>query len=383
MKLTFLGAVEEVTGSKYLVEHEGRKILVDCGLFQEDEELNRRNVESFPVEPDSIDAVVLTHAHIDHTGYIPALVKNGFKGKIYCSKATYALCRILLLDSGHIQEESAKRDESIAYPLYTQDEAESSLRLFHVVDYNTAFDIGNSLQGILIYAGHIPGASSVILTDGKKKITFSGDVGRPNQRIMKAPTPLKQTDYLVLESTYGDRLHPDQDVVKVLGKIIDETIAKKGMLIIPCFAVGRTQVILYCLYQLKQKKLIPDIPIFLDSPMAIAVNDMFCAFHDEYRISEALCRDLFTIATYTPTVDDSKRIGHVQPPAIIIAGSGMATGGRVLHHFKHFISDEKNTILFVGFQAEGTLGHALVEGIKEFEIHDVSFTVNAQIKQIE
>ena len=228
-------------------------------------------MEPLAVDPSIIDAVILTHAHIDHTGYIPALVKNGFKGKIYCSKATYALCAILLVDSGTLQEEYAT-------PLYTKNDAQYSLDFFQVVDYDKAFRISPSLEFTLIKSGHILGASFVIVSDGKRKLTFSGDLGGKNQLIMKSPPFLKQTDFLVLESTYGDRLHREYDPLKILGELVNKTVKKGGVLIIPSFAVGRAQTILYCLYQLKQKNIIPDIPIFLDSPMAISVTNLFCNF---------------------------------------------------------------------------------------------------------
>ncbi len=302
MKITFFGAAEVVTGSKYLIENEGTKILVDCGLFQGDREISRRNWDTFPVEPSSIDAVVLTHAHIDHSGYVPVLVKNGFRGKIYCSKATYELCAILLADSGALQEEDAKEaykhgDSNHSVPLYTVKDAEYSLSFFQVIDYNQTVSIGTSLNITLVPSGHILGSSFVIISDGKQTLTFSGDLGRPKQLIMKAPTHLKKTDFLVIESTYGNRLHAQGDPIKALGEVVHKAAAKGGVLLIPAFAVGRTQTILYCLYQLKQKGALPHIPIFLDSPMAINVTDLFCNFQDEHQLSSVLCKDVFDIST--------------------------------------------------------------------------------------
>lgn len=391
MKITFLGAVEEVTGSRYLIEHENIKILIDCGMFQGPWEIAQRNLEPFPVDPGSIDAVILTHAHIDHSGYIPALVKNGFRGKIYCSKGTYALCSLLLVDSGSLQEGEARNinqrggpDHPPSVALYTARDAENSLKFFKPIDYDTIIDIGNSLKVTLIRSGHILGSAFVIVSDGKQKLTFSGDLGRPHQFIMKSPPPLQQTDFLVIESTYGDRLHKKDDAIKIISEVVNATVAKGGVLIIPCFAVERTETILYCLYQLKQKNTIPTIPIFLDSPMAIHVIDLLCNFKEEYELSTAfLCKDMLNIATQTLTSEESKKIDHIEYPAIIIAGSGMADGGRVLFHLKHFISDPKNTILFVGFQAEGTTGHALINGAKIIKIHNESYPVQAKIKTIE
>jgi metallo-beta-lactamase family protein len=388
MKITFLGGAEEVTGSRYLVEDEGTKILVDCGMFQGSEELKELNWARFPVDPSSIEAVVLTHAHIDHTGYIPALVKKGFKGKIYCSKATYMLCSILLLDSGFIQEENAKRanedDASAsAVHLYTKADAKHSLHSFKIVDYSTVLSIGISLTVTLISSSHILGSSFVVVSNGKRTLTFSGDLGRPNQLIMKAPTHLKHTDYLVIESTYGDKLHAKGDPIKALGEIVNKTVEKGGTLIIPSFAVGRAQTILYGLYELQQKKLIPDIPIFLDSPMAIRVTDLLCKFQDELKLSPSVCKKMSEVAIYTPTVKESKRIDNLNSSSIIIAGSGMITGGRVIYHLKHFISDSRNTIFFVGFQAEGTRGRELVDGAKKITIHGQSYEVRAEIKKID
>ncbi|HBS47651.1 TPA: MBL fold metallo-hydrolase [Candidatus Dependentiae bacterium] len=389
MKITFLGAVENVTGSKYLIEDADTKILVDCGLFQGGKELRTHNWDKFPIDASSIDAVVLTHSHIDHTGYIPLLVKNGFTGKIYCSKATFALSSILLIDSGALQEEDAKSANKYGYsshapalPLYTRNDAENSLKFFQIIDYDKILNI-KSLKITLIQSGHILGSSFVTISDGKQKLTFSGDLGRPNDLIMKAPPHLKETDFLVLESTYGNKLHEQNDPIEAIGEVVNKTVAKGGVLIIPAFAVGRTQAILYCLYQLKQKKAIPDIPIYLDSPMAISVTDLLCKFKDELKLSTNLCMDICGIATYTRKVEESKQIDSVKGSAIIIAASGMASGGRVLHHFRHFISDSKNTILFTGYQGEGTGGRTLVDGTKEIKIHGKMYPVNAEIKAIE
>lgn len=389
MKITFLGAVEEVTGSRYLVEHNDTKVLVDCGMFQGPHEITQRNLDPFPVDPASITAVVVTHAHIDHTGYIPALVKKGFTGNIYCSKGTYALCSLLLVDSGALQEGEANHlnqrggpDHPPAVALYTALDAEKALQFFKQVDYDTVIAIG-TLTVTLVRSGHILGSTFVIVSDGKQTLTFSGDLGRPNQFILKDPPSLKQTDVLVVESTYGDRLHEKNDPIKMMGEIINATVAKGGVLIIPCFAVGRTETILYCLYQLKQQKMVPDIPVFLDSPLAISVTDFVCDFTKEYKIPPAVCSDMLRVAMPTRTVEESKQIDQLDQPAIIVAGNGMADGGRVIFHLKRFIPDPKTTVLFVGFQAEGTTGHALVNGAKLIKIHDESFTVRAEIKTIE
>lgn len=389
MKITFFGAVQEVTGSRYLIEHEDTKILVDCGLFQGGRELRMRNWQPFPVDPGSIDAIVLTHAHVDHTGYIPALVKNGFRGKIYCSKGTYELCSILLIDCANIFEGDARRaleqgraDELQATALYTMVDAERALTLFQVIDYDSTFNIGKYLNITLIRSGHIIGSSFVVINDGKKTLTFSGDLGRPDELVMKAPEHLKKTDYLIMESTYGDRLHEAEDPVKVLGRLVNKTAAKGGKLIIPAFAVARTQMIFYCLYQLKQQNAIPNIPIFLDSPMAIKVTNLYCNFLDEHKLPDGICNNIFDIATFTATVEESKLIDRIKGPAIIIGGSGMADGGRVLHHFQHFISDPKNTIAFVGYQGEGTHGRTISSGEKEVELYGKVYKVRAKITTV-
>lgn len=388
MKITFLGATQQVTGSKYLVEHENIKILVDCGLYQGEKVVEKQNWARLPIDPKNIDAVVLTHAHIDHSGYIPVLIKKGFKGKIYCSKATYALCTILLKNSGFIQQDEAKNAKAFtsfhdvsSLSLYTQQDAEKALTFFQVVDYDTMFSIG-LLKITLIQSFHILGSSFIVISDGKTTLSFSGDLGRPNQFLMQSPAHLKYTDYLVLESTYGNKLHSQDDPMQQLSEIAQATIERNGMLIIPAFAVERTQTILYCLYQLRQKNIIPDIPIFLDSPMAISVTNLFVSFKDEHKLTPEMSQQAFSIAKFVASVQESKHIDHMKGPAIIIAGSGMADGGRVLNHMARFISDAKNTILFVGFQAEGTHGYDLVHGADEIEIHDQWYSVHASIKII-
>lgn len=389
MKITFLGAAEEVTGSKTLIEQSDTKLLVDCGLFQGSYKTSKRNADEMSFDPASINAIILTHAHIDHSGYIPLLVKNGFKGKIYCSKATYKLCEILLIDNGNIQEENAKRFNTYkdaktpeSVPLYTRADAEYSLRFFKVIDFDTPLSIG-VFRITLIRCSHIIGSSFVIVSDGKNKLSFSGDLGGPNQLIMKGPEPLTQTDYLVLEATYGDRLHQESDPIEALGKIINQTIEHGGTVLIPAFAVGRTQTILYCIYQLKQKKMIPDIPVYLDSPMAISVTELFCDYKDDYTLPVNECKDIMSTATYTRKVDDSKHLDNLNGPAIIIAGSGMMEGGRMLHHLQKYISDPKNTLVLVGYQAAGTRGSEIYGGAKEIKLFGKMYPVKARIKTLD
>lgn len=383
-----MGATHTVTGSKYLLEEADTRIMIDCGLFQGYKELRLRNWDRLPVDPASIDAIILTHAHIDHTGYIPLIVKNGFRGKIYCSSATYDLCSILLPDSGFLHEEDARRANQYGYtkhhpalPLYTEKDARDSLKQFQVVGYGTPHQIGDFTY-TLSRSGHILGSSFITISNGHRTLTFSGDLGRPHTAIMRNPAKLTHTDYLVLESTYGDRLHDRADPQEMMGKIINETVAKGGSVIIPSFAVGRAQTILYYLYKLKQSNSIPDIPIYLDSPMAINATKLLCKHDKDHHLSEQVCEDVCSVAKYTRTVQESKTIEASNVPCIIISASGMATGGRILHHLKAYITNHRNTILFTGYQAGGTRGDRIVRGEKEIKIHGDMFPVRARIENL-
>ncbi len=387
MRLSFLGATETVTGSKYLLEEGNSKILIDCGLFQGHKALRLRNWAKLPLDPATLDAVVLTHAHIDHSGYIPLLVKQGFRGKIYCSEATYDLCAILLPDSGYLQEEDARRANKYGYtrhtpakPLYNQKDARTALELFHPVKFGNFIKMDNGLRFKLKHSGHILGASFVQIDNGQKTIVFSGDLGRPGDPVMMEPEHFKQTDYLVIESTYGNRLHGQSDPLETIEEIITTTAAKGGTVIIPAFAVGRTQNLLYYIHALKQKGKIPNVPIFLDSPMAINATKLMHRHHNDHRLSEKECAEVCNIATYTKTVEQSKALGRQKMPSVIISASGMATGGRILHHLKNYISDRKNTILFTGFQAGGTRGDRILRGEKEIKIHGQMWSVRARIE---
>lgn len=391
MKLTFLGATQTVTGSKYLIEYSHKKILIDCGLFQGHKELRLRNWETFPVNPSSIDAIILTHAHLDHSGYIPLLVKQGFKGKIFCSNATLDLCKILLPDSGYIQEEDAARANRYNYskhtpalPLYTKEDAENSLKLFHPVTFGKPHHIKEDLHFTLSRSGHILGSAFITLAAGKKTIVFSGDLGRLHDKVMVDPAKIQEADYIVIESTYGNRLHTKTNPIQELGEIINKTIAGGGSIIIPAFAVGRAQSILYYLYELKSKgQIIKDIPIFLDSPMAISATALLYKYKNEHRLTEQLCNEVCDVATYVRTVDDSKKLDHLTMPCVIISASGMATGGRVLHHFKYFIGDSKNAVVFAGFQAGGTRGDRMLRGEKEIKIHGEFYNLEAKVYNLE
>lgn len=386
MKLTFLGATGTVTGSKYLIEDGRQKILIDCGLFQGLKELRLRNWDRLPIDPASIDAVVLTHAHIDHSGYLPLLVKNGFRGPVYASEATADLCKILLPDTAHIQEEDAERANRYSYskhkpalPLYSRRDAHNALEQFKIVDFGKSYEIGEFLSFSLSRAGHILGAACVHVSDGQTKVVFSGDLGRPNDPIMPAPAQIQEADYLVLESTYGNRLHEKGDPMGRMAEIITRTAARGGIVLIPSFAVGRAQSMLYYIHELKKAGLIPDLPVFLDSPMAIDATQIWQKYHAEHKLSSEQCSAVCHTAKYIHTPDESKALDHLHMPCIIISASGMATGGRVLHHLKHYVGDPRNAVLFAGFQAAGTRGARLVHHEKEIKIHGQIFPVEAEI----
>ena len=392
MKLTFLGAVGTVTGSRYLLEDGGKKFLVDCGLFQGLKDLRLRNWGDFPVAPGSIDAVLLTHAHLDHSGYIPRLVKMGFKGPVYCSQATYDLCGILLPDSGHIQEEDAERANRHGYtrhapalPLYTAQEARDCLGQFRPLDFAAPHALSEFLSFTLHRAGHILGASFIRVTDGQTSLLFSGDIGRQDDPVMKPPVQMQGADYLVVESTYGDRLHDRSDAAAELEAIINRTVGRGGTVVIPAFAVGRAQAIMFYLHKLKAEgRISAHLPIYLDSPMAINTSELMTRHMNDHRLPPALCKAIGEAVQYVRTTEESKRIDAVNGmPAVIISASGMATGGRVLHHLKRFMGDARNTIILAGYQAEGTRGDRLARGEKEIKIHGHLRDVRAEIVKLD
>jgi metallo-beta-lactamase family protein len=389
MKLTFLGATNTVTGSKYLLEAGGLRILIDCGLFQGLKMLRLRNWAKLPIRPDSIDRVIITHAHIDHTGYLPLLVKNGFRGKVYSTFATRDLCEIMLPDSAHLQEEEARfankhgfSKHEPALPLYTREDAYDALTLFEPVDFNHPIKLNDSVDITFIPNGHILGSACVKINDQQRTITFSGDVGRPHQRLMKAPQPLRETDYLVVESTYGDRLHDLSDPIDQIASIIERTIARGGKVLIPVFAVGRAQDVLYDIYLLKKAGRIPDVPVYLNSPMAIDATEIFQRHQGEHRLSHAECESMCHSARMVNSVEESIALNENPKPMIILAASGMATGGRVIHHLKNLAPNPRNSILFVGFQAAGTRGDAMIHGAKEIKIHGEYIPIHAQVELV-
>lgn len=400
MDLTFLGATDTVTGSRFLVragEHRSEarpdgglsRVLVDCGLFQGLKAHRQRNWARFPLRPSLLDAVVLTHAHIDHTGYLPALVRDGFVGRVFCTEATAALCKILLPDAGYLQEEEAKyrnkthttRHEP-ALPLYTAEDSRRALDHLEVIPYNTPFEPVPGLSVELSPVGHLFGAACVRVDDGSRSVLFSGDVGRTGDRLVRPPAPPPPADYLVVESTYGDRLHPACNPEEDLAEVARQTIARGGVLLIPAFAVGRVQLLLHLLVTLRAKGQIPDVPLWLDSPMAVEATELLSKHLDSHALSPDQCAALRDGVRIARTPEQSKALSASKGPLILLSSSGMATGGRVVHHLKAFLGDPKNTILLAGFQAAGTRGEALLAGADRLKIHGVYWPVLAEIRYL-
>jgi len=389
MKLTFLGATNTVTGSKTLLETQGKRLLIDCGLFQGLKHLRLKNWAPFPINPADIDAVLLTHAHIDHSGYLPLLVKQGFSGPIYCTSGTRDLCQILLPDSAHLQEEEARyankkgfSKHHPALPLYTQEDAARALAQFEVVDFHVPVDLGDHVKAVFYSNAHILGSACIHISDAKTSVLFSGDLGRPNDPLMRAPELAPVTDYLVIESTYGNRLHDHSNTLDTLVSTINATYERGGIVLIPVFAVGRTQEMLFYLHQLRVQGRIPNIPIYLNSPMAVDATAIFQNHAKEHRLSAEQCAAIFADVHMVNSVEQSKALNDVRHPMILLAASGMASGGRVVHHVKAFAGDPRNTILFVGFQAAGTRGAAMLDGASHVKIHGEYIPIHAQIQSI-
>ncbi len=390
LKLQFLGAAETVTGSKYLLSYKNTKLLIDCGLYQGTKNYRQRNWRALAVAETDIDAVILTHAHIDHSGYLPVLAKRGYRGPVYCSEGTLALCRILLPDAGHLQEEDARYANKYkvtrhhpAQALFTEEDARRALQLFKPIALRQAVKLGEDITLELVPAGHIVGACSVRLRLGGRSVVFSGDVGRPGDALMCAPEPLQKTDYLILESTYGDRLHPQEDPVKSLREIVNRTLKRGGIVLIPAFAVGRAQVILHMLERLMSSAQIPTVPVYLNSPMALAATEVFNRFTHEHRLSRQDCLRIVSNTRFVASVEESKALNRQVFPAIIISASGMASGGRVIHHLKTLIGNHRNSVVFAGFQAPGTRGDALLKGVNAIKMHGSYYGVDAEVVSIE
>ncbi len=388
--LKFLGGAGTVTGSRHLLESGGRKLLVDCGLFQGLKALRLKNWAPFPTPPADIDAVVLTHAHLDHSGYLPKLVREGFDGPIYCTEATAALCELLLLDSAKIQESDAAfanrhgfSKHQPALPLYGRRDADRALRRLKPLALDRTYDLGHGAALRLRTAGHILGAATAEIRWSDRTVVFSGDLGRYDDPLMPDPAPVGSADYLVVESTYGDRAHAQVDPASALLETIERTTRRGGTVIIPAFAVGRAQELLYLCWKLKRSGKLPLTPIYLDSPMAINATGLLQQHLSDHRLAAEDCEDAMSIATYVQDVEESKALSHNTMPKVTISASGMATGGRVLHHLKAFGQDPRNTILFAGYQAAGTRGEALINGAREVKIHGAWIPIRAEIDNLQ
>jgi metallo-beta-lactamase family protein len=399
--IQFLGATRTVTGSKHLVEVDGYRVMVDCGLFQGLKQLRLRNWDPFPINPASINSVILTHAHIDHSGYLPRLVREGFVGTVYGTPATVELSRIMLPDSARLQEEDADfanrhstSKHHPALPLYSEKDANAALKLFQSVNYHKRVELTKKLSFEFVTAGHILGSSFVNFEveckdGGSKRVTMTGDLGRYDEPIINDPEKVDEADYIVLESTYGNRAHGDFDVKADLAGIITETAKRGGHVLIPAFAVGRTQQLLYLIRELEEENRIPILRVFVDSPMAVSATRLYLRHKEDHDLEmqdlmderrNPLATRRFNLAR---TVDESKRVSAQDESTIVISASGMATGGRILHHLRKRLPDERNTVIFVGFQAEGTRGRRLIDGEKEIKIFGEMVPVRARVERLD
>lgn len=397
LRLKFLGAAREVTGSKSQIAYKNKMFLVDCGTYQGAKELRDLNREDIP-HASAYDGVILTHAHIDHSGYLPRLVKNGFRGPIFCTAPTAALVKILLADSAHLEEEDAEyanrtkhSHHTPAVPLFTMEDVEKTVKLIRVVKRDEWIELSQGLSVRLLRSGHLLGSSFVQVSfdtgNGNKILTFSGDLGADRSPIIKGPVTVGETDYLVLEGTYGDKVHQSHNIEKKLAEVIHHIHARRGVLVIPAFAVGRTQDVLYYIHKLTEEKLIPETPVFVDSPMALKATEIYRHFTDELKLVEGgnkletSLEDPHFRAVETP--EASRRLNQMPGPMIVISAAGMLTGGRILHHLKNRLPHKANAVLFVGYQAGGTKGRLLQNGIDRLRIHHEEVEVNAEIVTVD
>ncbi len=391
VSITFLGGASTVTGSKYLLRHGAQTLLVDCGLFQGYKQLRLRNWTPLPVAPDQIDAVLLTHAHLDHSGYLPLLAREGYAGKVHATPGTRDLCAILLPDSGHIQEEDAAfanrhgfSKHAPALPLYTRKDALACLKQIKAHDFGHTFEPVPGWRATFLRAGHILGAASLLLEVAGRRILFSGDLGRSDDFLMNPPERAPAADTVLIESTYGDRSHPKEDVLAELGPALHRLAGRGGVAVLPVFAVGRAQEILHAIDQLKARGEIPhNLPVFLDSPMAIHTTQLFEHHMDEHRLDQRQVRALTRSATMISTPDESKALARRHGPMVILAASGMATGGRVLHHLALYAGNHRNMIVLTGYQSPGTRGATLASGAPSVRIHGKDVSVSAEVVQLQ
>lgn len=388
-QLTFLGANSCVTGSRTLVEAGTARVLVDCGLFQGYKSLRVRNWDPFPVEPESIDALILTHAHLDHSGYLPRFAREGFRGAVWCTPATVDLCAILLADSGYLLEEEAKyanqRGSSRhhpALPLYTREDARDVLGQLKPVAYGSRFEPVPGMSACFSPQGHILGAASVLLESGGRRVVFSGDLGRPHDPVMRDPHPPPAADWLVVESTYGDRRHPAASLEQELAPVLKRVLARGGVAVIPAFAVGRAQLLLHAISQMQERGVLPPVPVYLNSPMASDVTGLYSRHRGDHRLDDRQLATMRQTTRVVNSVEESKALNRRRGPMVIIAASGMATGGRVLHHLCAFAPDPRNMILLSGFQAGGTRGASLARGEASLRIFGQDIPIRAEVVQL-
>lgn len=389
LSFTSLGAAGTVTGSKHLLTLGNTRLMIDCGLFQGLKNLREQNWEPLPVNPAHIDAVILTHAHLDHSGYLPRLVRDGFRGKIYATPATRDVAALILRDSAHIQEKDAEfanrkgfSKHKTAQPLYTLRDAEKAIAAFKTVEPHQPIELPGGGQLLFRRAGHILGAATAQLDIGGERWVFSGDLGRYNDSVMHDPEPVPAADYIVVESTYGNRQHQQEDVVDALGKAIERTLKRGGTVVIPAFAVGRAQSLIYHLWQLRQAGRLKGVPVYLDSPMATSASELLHNYPEDHKLAEADYEAAANAVTYVRDVEESKALTANSYPKVIISASGMATGGRVLHHIAAFAPDHRNMLLFSGYQAAGTRGRKLLEGAKDVKMHGQWIPVRAEVTEL-
>ncbi len=389
LNISFLGGAGTVTGSKHLVTTESKQILVDCGLFQGLKELRLLNWEPLPIDPSTIDLVLLTHAHLDHVGYLPRLVAQGFKGKIYCTAPTGSIAEVILLDSAKIQEEDAEMANKKGYakhkpakPLYTVKDAKKAIDSLYDVACNQWIDIGDNIRFRFNLIAHIMGASFIELEVNKKRLVFSGDIGRFDDPMLEEPHRPRHADYIIMESTYGDRHHKHEDSKKRLGDIINSTNNRGGTLIIPSFTVDRAQDFIWMIWQLKKAKKIPNIPVYLDSPMGVNVSKIYAEFDDYHKLGMDVFDEAWAHVKKVASVKDTFRISADKKSKIVIAGSGMMNGGRVLLYLQDHLQNPDSTVMIAGYQARGTRGRLIQDGTKEIKIHGNFYKVRCHIEEM-